>query len=664
MRSSLRQGILVPNNKLGPETNASVRKRRPGQDPIDIQKLYALERPVICINRRLGGIGDVLMTTPILKAIKEAIPHCELVYATDLDYLNHALAEVIRHNPYVDTLISYIEAAKNKYDYTVDITATGLGREKSGRIPPNRIDMFAEVVGVEIGFDPQPIYLVTPEEKEEGKNYIEEHVLLGSNREDVEVIAIQTTSNDPRRTWPEEYINSLVSLLAADPKKRILVCDWGGRTDRWNVQKENVIPVYNIPFNKFAPILDQVDLVVCPDSSILHLAGALDKKTVSIFGPIPAQCRINYYPNTMALQLDLPCGKCWYSPRCTRDKDKSNHYACMKNITPEMVVTAVEKKMKEPIKTHQYVTYGSNLTARGQDPVILVRRVSKGIGDLLMATPGIEKLKEKFPDKELHVAVLPELMCILDNNPYVDKVLDVTKPINYKRYYMTMDISSCCAKYEFARVSSRKPVQKSRVEIFAEALGTRGYLTHLLPVYYLTDEEKEFGKNFIKNLEVSKPTLCIATSCAEQYRNWPKEKYKELIPKLKEDYNVILFDNKKEYSVEESVLDTSSLSIRECVAVLSCSDGLVTPDTSFLHFAAALEVLTVALFGPIDYKARCKGYKNIIIVKSECEFMPCWRSGKGRCKKSGRLGGSSKCMKKIPSAIVQQTIEKEIFTHE
>ena len=163
----MRHGVILPSRRPTPAHVVNVRSRRHKQKNtrIRLDKLLRAANPIICIQRRLGGIGDVLMTTPILKAIKTLIPRCHLVYATDLDYSKGALAQVIQHNPYVNKLISNAEIREGSYDYAVDITSTGLSRERSGTIPPNRIDMFAEEVGVEVSSDPVPVYIVTKKER-------------------------------------------------------------------------------------------------------------------------------------------------------------------------------------------------------------------------------------------------------------------------------------------------------------------------------------------------------------------------------------------------------------------------------------------------------------------------------------------------------------------
>ena len=58
------------------------------------------------------------------------------------------------------------------------------------------------------------------------------------------------------------------------------------------------------------------------------------------------------------------------------------------------------------------------------------------------------------------------------------------------------------------------------------------------------------------------------------------------------------------------------------MAILSICTGCITVDTAPLHVAASLKIPTIALFGPIDYKARCKGYKNTIILTSDFSCIP------------------------------------------
>ena len=604
------------------------------------------KRPLICVHRRLGGIGDVIMTTPLLKAIKTLIPQCHLIYATDFKYSNGALKQVIEHNPYVDQIISNEEIKQDSYAYYVNVTETGLDREKPGTVPPNRIDMFAAEAGVSVEADPVPTYIVTNKERKDAIKRIEESFLEPSEkREDIKLIAVQARSNDARRTWPFDHVDKLCDLLAEDPKVRVMLFDWGNSASRWEA-RERVYPMRDESLIQTAGLVEQTDLVICPDSSMLHLAGALGKKIVTVFGSIPPMSRINHYYNTHVVYVDMPCHPCWYSPRCTRVK---NSLECLLKVTPEMVHKAAMKKLSDEYISGSDVKYGKDMTkVGGQDPVILVKRTTSGMGDLTMATTGIEALKKKFPTKGIHVAIDPSLHDVLKNNPYVDAVLDINQPVNPKRYYMIIDISYPCARYETARLHAGKEVEKNRVEIFAEALGTRNFIEDLKPKFHVSREEKEFGKNYLKasGADPKKRTFAIAMHSAELYRDWPQENYKELIRLIKHKYNIVILHSERE-DFYEGTIDACGLSLREAVGILSCCDGLVTVDTGFLHIAAALNIPTIALFGPIDYRARCKGYKNTTVIVSELSCVPCWRNANTKCQRTGIIKGHSDCMKNI-----------------
>jgi len=652
-------GVIKSNrNRNVPARVLNVQSKKKKENrKIRLDKLIRSERPIICIKRRLGGIGDVIMTTPLLKAFKNLLPNCHLIYATDLDYANGALGDVIRHNPYVDSLISNAQIDESKYDYSVDVTATGLDREKAGSIPPNRIDMFADEVGISIEADPVPTYIVSEGERDLGIKWIEEKVLKPTEkRDDVKIIAIQARSNDARRTWPLKYIGELANLLVQDPTIRVLIFDWGKTGSKWE-KTDTIIPVIDEPLPHTAALIEQSDLVICPDSSLLHLAGALSKKIVTIFGPVPPESRINHYTNAQAITLGLPCQYCWYSPKCVRTS--SSKLDCLTKIAPEMVHKAALKKLADDNVTETNIKYGKSMTkSGGQDPIILVKRVTDGMGDLIMATTGIEAIKKKHPNKQIHVAVKRELFPVLENNPHIDAIIDVDEPINSRRYYMIIDISYPCARYEIARLRSRKLVEKNRVEVFAEALGTRDLIPNLKPTFHFNEEELADGKKFLEqhNVDPTKKTIAIATHSAEIYRDWPKENYEALINMISKKYNLVILHHERT-EFYDNTIDACGLPLRKAVGIMAACDGLVTVDTGLLHIAAAIDLPTIAIFGPIDYKARCKGYKNTTVLVSDLDCIPCWRNGNTKCKKTNLVKSYSQCMKNISPKQVAKVIK-------
>lgn len=1034
----MRHGVITPNKKSQlPARVVNLRSNRRTHGPkLKLDQLVRSANPKICIKRRLGGIGDVLMTTPVLKQIKNILPNCILTYATDLRYADGSLAEIIQHNPYADRLISWEESNGEEYDYSIDITTTGLNRERPGTIPPNRIDLFAEAVGVNISADPVPTYIITAEERKWARKHIKQYYGAATRRRDVTLIAIQARSNDSRRTWPKQYVNELVDMLAENPQIQVLLFDWGHKADQWE-SRNGVHAIANMKTYKTAAILEQCDLTICPDSALLHLAGALHKKTIGIFGPVPPESRINHYPNATAVCLQLPCkncivndsyiltdsgykeiqnvttddsaytidgqfypitaihqndragrkliefdifgtnepiiitedhkllvakryyswknkdwqnnpgikgsknrrgvakisepnwvraqdiqpgeyccvplpqtditkthsllqnedlawllglfvaegwtsppkGKsrsyetvlslsadeqdfidkihsvvkanpdifhstktnvgfvtttpnskgnstvvhisnksfmtlihdifnvpadqsinsaikkhipypilyasdniikaflaglqqgdgyegvkdivystasrelaygiqllcakignfpkiykrtrdtnykkntviyhiyqskqtkwkrwytdskyvyvpiknkciskrtdktvyditvqgnptfvtnnlstfdCWYSPKCARHNNQ--RLACLNNLKPALVYEAAMKKLNEHEKIPMTIKYGRDLAEMGggQDPIILVRRTTPGIGDLLMATPGIEALKRINPTKQLHLAINKDLWPIVENNPHIDTLLDTNSNINYKRYFMTLDISAPCAHYESIRVRAGKRVEKSRVEIYAEAMGVRPELESLQPKYYPTDEEIQWAKQFLKNTgahKKDKPKLLIGLEAAEIYRSWPLDKYPLLFEKLQEHFVVIITAAQRQDNYKH-VIDACGFPVRHMAAIMSQCDGVLAPDTSLVHFAAALGIPCIALFGPIDYRARGKGYMNLSIIQADYNCIPCWRNARGKCQQTHRVKGYSACMTAISIDTVIKAVNKKFL---
>jgi len=656
MRTRRGHGVVLPNKRThipARVVNIKSRLKHTKQQYIQLDKLLRIQKPKICIQRKLGGIGDVLMTTPLLKTIKTLIPNSHLIYATDMVYSKGALGDIINHVPQVDELIPFSESVGQTYDYCIDITATGLDQELPGTIPPNRIDMFADAVGVSIYADPIPIYEITSTERKEAKQEIKTKYLKNKTRKSQKLIIVHARSNDARRTWPLDNVDKLCDLLIKDPNTTVLLCDWGHTVNRWK-EKERLFTLLDIPLPQIAALIEQCDLVICPDSSMLHLAGALQKKIVTIFGPIPPESRINYYANASAVTLKLSCSPCFYNPRCRNNI--GNKLDCLTQITPEMVELAARKKLIDPFKTNKQIKFGKDYSSAGQDPIVLVRRNTKGIGDLLMASAGIEALKlhKDYKGKELHVAVDKSLFPVIEKNPHIDKIIDANSKINLRRYFAVIDISYPCARYETSRLRNGKLVEKSRVEIFAEAIGTRHLIKDLKPKFYLGEEDRTWAKEYLEGLKLdNRPKIAIALKSAELYRDWPEQNFSQLIEIIKEEYNVIILHHSREYFFE-GVIDTCGLPLRQSAAILEQSDGLITVDSGPLHMAATFNIPTIALFGPIDYRARCKGYPNTTVVASDLDCVPCWRNKHIACKKTGLIKNYSKCLEVISANKVAQ----------
>jgi ADP-heptose:LPS heptosyltransferase len=282
------------------------------------------------------------MATPIARGIKRKHPESHVTYAVPTDYAGGDLLDLLLYNPYIDEIIDYKIVSRDDYDAFADITRAGLAEEvraaKNRVVPKNRIDLFSEESGFPLYGMTRPIYVMLEEERAWGKDFAAKQV---AGKKPRGLIAVHLRSNDPKRTWPKDRVREFLTLCAKHNYHTFLF-GWGDNADEWRISGTTL--VFNYKIRQAAAILDACDLLVCPDSSMLHLAGALNKRIVSLFGSMPPACRINHYPNAIAVvNQKLSCLGCLYEP-CHQN------FYCMSSLLPEAVLSAVEMQLKQDIR--------------------------------------------------------------------------------------------------------------------------------------------------------------------------------------------------------------------------------------------------------------------------------------------------------------------------
>ncbi len=85
----------------------------------------------------------------------------------------------------------------------------------------------------------------------------------------------------------------------------------------------------------------EADLVITNDTGPRHIAAALRRRIVSLFGPNDARWTQTGYPDEIQLIGRADCAPC-EKPHCTNER-----HACMESITVEMVWTAAQKLLDE-----------------------------------------------------------------------------------------------------------------------------------------------------------------------------------------------------------------------------------------------------------------------------------------------------------------------------
>jgi lipopolysaccharide heptosyltransferase II len=169
-------------------------------------------------------------------------------------------------------------------------------------------------------------------------------------RADHVCIAIAPGARWPSKRWLADRFRILVEVLAAaDPKRRMLLV--GGPEERalaaataLGAPDRAVALAGHASLMETAAILARSQVVVANDSGLLHVAEAVGRPVVAIFGPTAPQ--FGYAPcrsDSTLLREPPACSPC--SKNGSRPCIRPTH-ECMEAITVEAVAAAVERTLE------------------------------------------------------------------------------------------------------------------------------------------------------------------------------------------------------------------------------------------------------------------------------------------------------------------------------
>ncbi|RKY35196.1 MAG: hypothetical protein DRP78_05705, partial [Candidatus Omnitrophota bacterium] len=142
------------------------------------------------------------------------------------------------------------------------------------------------------------------------------------------------------KKWLESNIIDLAEKLAGLKNTKIFLL--GGENERAQNQRISekvsfVINTGSYSFQEFIALVNCCDIVVSGDTLAMHIAIALKKRVVAIFGPTCAQ-EIEIFSRGEKIAANVPCAPCY-------KLDCADKY-CMQAITPEIVLASVKRQIR------------------------------------------------------------------------------------------------------------------------------------------------------------------------------------------------------------------------------------------------------------------------------------------------------------------------------
>lgn len=322
---------------------------------------YSPKKGIILIIK-LGAIGDVIRTTPLLTRIKADYPNFAIWWLTITPEVVPGFVE--RVLPFSPDSLLILQATQFEFVFNLDKDAhacalTNLlnAKNKIGYYlqngKPAPIDAHAKhkfITGIydDANQSNDKSYLEEIFEicgwKFDGEEYIleVEDDYKWKLRSDKKIIVGLNTGCGERwtsRLWSEEKWKSLINMLIENCLYPVLL---GGKSEHsrnlWLEEQTGAQYLGHFPLKRFISLVNQCDVVVTAVTMGLHIAVGLKKQVVlmnNIFNPK----EFELYGRGEILQPEKPC-TCFFLPTC-----RNKQYFCMDHLSPESVFTAVKRRV-------------------------------------------------------------------------------------------------------------------------------------------------------------------------------------------------------------------------------------------------------------------------------------------------------------------------------
>lgn len=303
---------------------------------------------------RFSSIGDIILTTPVIRCLKLQYPNAEVHFATKKQF-----KVLVEHNPYIDkffllegSLDSFIKPLQaENYDYVIDLhnnLRTSIIKYRLGKksFSYNKLN-FEKWLLVNFKINRMPdVHIVVRnletvaslgvKNDNKGLDYFipESQVvnLDGILQKEQPFVAYAIGGQHFTKKLP---IGRIIEVCSKVNKKVILL---GGKEDEaageivehaLGHKVYNACGKYNL--NQSASILKQAEYVISHDTGLMHIASALKKRVVSIWGNTVPEFGMYPYETEFSIIENKnlscrPCSKIGYS-KCPK-----GHFKCMNDL--------------------------------------------------------------------------------------------------------------------------------------------------------------------------------------------------------------------------------------------------------------------------------------------------------------------------------------------
>jgi len=277
----------------------------------------------------------------------------------------------------------------------------------------------------------------------------------------------------------------------------------------------------------------------------------------------------------------------------------------------------------------------------------LISRTDR-IGDVVLSTPVIKALREKFPEAYISVMVAPGTKEVVEGNPYIDEVIIYDKELKHKSWSRTLKFAGRLKKKKFDLAVILHPGNRVHIIAFLAGIPERigynrklgflvnfrkehkkqegskheaeynfdllsglgisgGYKNLFMPI---KQESENYAGELFKKWGINKGDKILAinpgASCPSKI--WPVENFAAVAKQLSDVYNfkILILGGAKEIPLGEKIAGqikqkafnlAGSTSISQLASILKRCDLFISNDSGPVHIASALGIPVVSIFG-------------------------------------------------------------------
>jgi heptosyltransferase-2 len=326
---------------------------------------------------RLSSLGDILLTTPVLRLLRQYCPEAHIEFLVKAEY-----QDVLREHPGVDRLwlldtrqpLHHMlrQLRQTRYDLVLDLHRTlrsrllyrgvlsrrrlAYGKRTLRRAllvhlkwntlcaktpvpelyaaPLRQLGMTAPLSGTDMYLD--------AESREAIRKDLAQAFTVQTRRL---LLAVAPGARWPTKRWPVERFAQVAQELAMQHGAGVvLLGDGHDEPMATELCQRLRVPVLNrvgqLSIMQTAALLQRTHLLLSNDSGLMHMATALQVPVVAVFGPTVPE--FGFYPfqaQAQVLSHPMPCRPCSTkgSHRCPR-----SHHDCMQRVSSAQVFAAAD----------------------------------------------------------------------------------------------------------------------------------------------------------------------------------------------------------------------------------------------------------------------------------------------------------------------------------